>query len=202
MKRIKGIIKNIKWLFNYITCVIMYAIIFLLILIGIVILLYYIDIKKRENSNVWEPPLYGAYVIVSESMTPIIKKNDAILIKRVDANEIKIGDVITYKSEDATHYGIMITHRVVSMVNDDMGEISFVTKGDNNNVADKTPVKESNIYGKVIMRIPKIGYVQYFLATSYGWIIAIAIPCMGIIIYDVMKLFKSFSKRKKISYEK
>ena len=186
---------KIKWFINYIISIFMYAIIGILLLVGIIVLLYYIDIKKRESADVWKPPLYGAYVIVSQSMEPIIKVNDAIIIKR-DKN-IKVGDVITYKSLDPTHYNIMITHRVISIINNTDGTISYVTKGDNNNIADKLSVNGDTVYGKVIMKIPKIGYIQYFLMTKLGWIIAIVIPCLGIVIYDIIKLFKNITKKKK-----
>ena len=56
------------------------------------------------------------------------------------------------------------------------------------------PVAGDQIYGKVIMVIPKIGYIQSFLATSYGWIIAVVIPCLGIIISDIIKLVKNIKK--------
>jgi len=52
-------------------------------------------------------------------------------------------------------------------------------------------VTKNQIYGEVIMRIPKLGYLQYFLATAYGWIIAVVVPCVGIIVYDILKLIKT-----------
>ena len=47
------------------------------------------------------------------------------------------------------------------------------------------------------MRIPKIGYIQYFLSNAYGWIIAIVIPCVGIITFDIIKLVKTTKLGKK-----
>ena len=41
------------------------------------------------------------------------------------------------------------------------------------------------------MRIPKIGYIKYFLVSSYGWIIAIVIPSLLVIIMDIYKLVKN-----------
>ena len=52
------------------------------------------------------------------------------------------------------------------------------------------------------MVIPKIGYIQTFLATSSGWIIAGVIPCVGIIVADVVKLVKNLKKEKRISRRK
>lgn len=198
----KKIWKDIKWLFNYMANVFMYSIIVILILVGIVILLYFIDIKKRENTTEWVAPLYGAYVIVSGSMEPTIKVRDAIIIKRYDDQELKIGDIITYRSEDPYFYGIMITHRIVDITNDESGKKVYITKGDHNATRDRLPVKSDQIYGKVIMMIPKIGYIQTFLASSYGWIIAVVIPCLGIIIADIIKLVKNIKNQTRNSKRK
>lgn len=189
-KLMKKIWPQIKWLFNYMASISMYAIIVLLIMIGAILLAYFVDVQKRAKTGVWKPPLYGAYVIVSNSMEPIIKVKDAIIIKRVDIDEIEVGDVVTYKALDPAYYGILITHRVVDIKTEN-GETIYITKGDHNPTIDRTPVAASQIHGKVIMRVPKIGYIQYFLATAYGWIIAIVIPCVGVISYDIYKLIKT-----------
>ena len=183
----KRIFNYIKWLFNYMSSILMYSIIVVLILVGILLAIYYIDYKKAVSNL--KIPLYGAYVIVSGSMEPIIKVRDAVLIKRVPEEEIKVGDVITYESRDESFYGILITHRVTG-IKEENGKKIFITKGDHNQTIDKLPVNGNQIYGKVIMRIPKIGYIKYFLVTSYGWIIAIVIPSLGIVIYDIIKLLK------------
>lgn len=202
----KNLWKDIKWLLNYMANVFMYSIIVILILIGILILLYFIDIKKRENKSEWVAPLYGAYVIVSGSMDPTIKVRDAIIIKRYDDQELKVGDIVTYRSEDPYFYGIMITHRIIDIEYAN-GQRQYITKGDHNATRDRLPVKSNQIYGKVVMMIPKIGYIQTFLATSYGWVIAVVIPCLGIIIADIIKLGKNIKnsnrnkKRKERSNE-
>ncbi len=188
----KNLWKDIKWLFNYMANVFMYSIIVILILIGILILLYFIDVKKRANTTEWVAPLYGAYVIVSGSMEPTIKINDAIVIKRYDEQDLKVGDIITYRSEDPYFYGIMVTHRIVDITTEN-GKKVYVMKGDHNATRDRLAVSPNQIYGKVIMVIPKIGYIQSFLATSYGWIIAVVVPCLGIIIADIMKLIKNIA---------
>lgn len=186
--------KDIKWLFNYMTSIIMYAIIVILVLIGVILAAYYIDFKMRDSRI--ETPLYGAYVIVSGSMEPIIKVRDAVIVRRCEEKDVKIGDVVTYRSQDEAFYGILITHRVVNIEEKD-GHKLYITKGDHNETIDRTPVNFSQIRGKVIMRIPKIGYLKYFLVEYYGWIIAIVVPSLGIIAYDIYKLFKNISKKNK-----
>lgn len=193
----KTTFEKIKWWFNFITTIIMNSIIVILILIGILILLYYIDVVKNSKSGNWKPPLYQAYVIISQSMEPTIHVQDAIVTKRQD--EYKIGDVCTYLSKNPSYFGIMITHRIIGTDTDSSGNKVYIFKGDNNYSADTLMVSNDQIYGRVVMKIPKIGYVQYFLSSAYGWIIAVVVPCVGIITFDIIKLVKttSTSKRKK-----
>ena len=183
-----GVLKDIKWMLNYMVSIIMYAIIVILLLVGVVLLAYFIDFKIRDNRL--EKPLYGAYVIVSGSMEPLIKVRDAVVVKRTTEENIKEGDVITYRALDEAYYGILITHRVVNIETID-GERVYITKGDHNDTIDRSPVKFDQIQGKVVMRIPKIGYLKYFLIEYYGWIIAIVFPSVAIISYDIVKLFKN-----------
>ena len=180
--------KDAKWLLNYMVSTIMYAIIVILLLVGVVLIAYVVDFKIRDSKL--ETPLYGAYVIVSGSMEPLIKVRDAVIIKRATEDNIKVGDVVTYRSLDPAFYGILITHRVINIEEED-GNLIYITKGDHNETIDRTPVSFGQIQGKVIMRIPKIGYLKYFLIEYYGWIIAILVPSVAIISYDIVKLFKN-----------
>lgn len=187
----KNLWNDIKWLFNYITNILMYAVIVIFILIGIILVAYYVDFNRRASRI--EAPLYGAYVIVSGSMEPIIKIKDAVIIRRVEPENIKVGDVVTYRATDESYYGILITHRVID-IRYENGKKIYITKGDNNQTPDRSPIEAGQIYGKVVMRIPKIGYIKYFLVSSYGWIIAVVVPCLGIIAYDIVKLIKNVKK--------
>ena len=87
-----SVLKDIKWLLNYMISTIMYAIIVILLLIGVVLLVYFIDFKIHDSK--FQTPLYGAYVIVSGSMEPLIKVRDAVIIKRASEDNIKVGDVV------------------------------------------------------------------------------------------------------------
>ena len=191
----KTFFQKMKWWLNFITTIIMNSIIVILILIGIVFLVYYLDVVKNSTNGHWKPPLYQAYVIISQSMEPTIHVQDAIVTKRMD--DYKIGDVCTYLSKNPSYFGIMITHRIIGTNVNSNGEKVYIFKGDNNYSADTLEVEHDQIYGKVVMKIPKIGYVQYFLSTAYGWIIAIVVPCVGIITFDIIKLIKSISTDKK-----
>lgn len=100
-------------------------------------------------------PIYPS-VVLTGSMEPMIYPGDAILIRKLaDEKEIyrlQEGDVIHFKREDIT-----ITHRIVSVILDEAGNISFETKGDNNKSADEKIVLPNDIYGVITRVVPKVG---------------------------------------------
>ena len=75
---------------------------------------------------------------------------------------------------------------------------TYKTKGDNNNAEDLALVEGNRILGKVIVKVPLIGYLQSFLATKGGWIIVVLIPCLSIISYDILKLIKIVNNKTKV----
>ncbi len=196
VQTVKKIWPDVKWLFNYMASILLYTILILLLIVGIIFIAYVYDSKKNAESGDYKPPLYNAYIIVSQSMTPVIKVNDAIITKRVSGNEINVGDVVTYLSENPEYPGIMITHRVIEKNQVD-GEYYFVTKGDYNQISDPLTVKEKQIYGKVVMRIPKIGFIQVILSNYIGWVALIVVPALAIVSYDIVKLFEKIKNHKR-----
>jgi len=181
---------------KFILSVLSYALFILLLLIGATLLVYVVDIKIKESKGIVPTPKYNAYVVLTGSMIPEILVNDVVVTKRVEPEELKVGDIITFISTDSRFSGITITHRIKQVFVDPVtGEYSFETKGDNNNTVDFTHAKASNVLGKVILKVPKLGYIQMFLATKGGWILVILIPCLVVLSYDIMKLMKTIGKK-------
>ena len=95
------------------------------------------------------PSIFGYSVvnIISGSMEDEIPKGSYILIKKIDADEVKRGDVICFYSSDPTIYGMPNTHRVVEdPIKTDEG-LEFVTRGDANLIADKVNAKGDRLIG-------------------------------------------------------
>ena len=181
---------------KFILSVISYAIFIWLLLIGGALLIYVADIKIRAMKGDYTPPKLNAYVVETGSMLPEIQIKDVVITKKVDASELKKGDIITFISSDPRLPDITVTHRINEIYADPTtGEIEFQTKGDNNNTADATLAPSYNVIGKVIFKIPKLGFLQEFLVDMSGWIYVILLPCLAIISYDIMKLFKKVGKK-------
>lgn len=97
--------------------------------------------------NDFFPTIFGYSVlqVSSGSMAPAIHTGDAIIIHKEDSYEE--GDIITFYQEN-----LYLTHRIMQKQTDYM-----ITKGDANNAADPRNVSDDEIYGKVVLVIPKGG---------------------------------------------
>ena len=142
---------------------------------------------------------YRAYIIVSESMLPSIKVNDAIFVKHCAEKDLKVGDIITFSSKKS-YNGLVVTHRIVSK-NTKNGKTFYGTKGDNNSIEDPSLISFQDIYGKVFFKIPKVGYIQKMLSTPIGFICSIFIPILIVIFMDSYRILILIKQRKSLDYE-
>lgn len=153
------------------------------------------DAVYNSSNGISKSPLLNVYVIVTESMVPTINVNDAIIVKRVKNNTLDIGDIITFSSNDIYFNGLTVTHRIVGKKLDVDGNYIYRTKGDNNSLEDTALVNLDNIYGKVVLRLPKIGYIHGFISTPFGFILSIIIPVLMVIYYEAWRIYKTIKQR-------
>lgn len=194
VKIVKEKISPIRFIIN----VISYAVFMWLILIGITLLIYIADTKIRAAKGDFTPPKYNAYVVLTGSMLPEIDPQDVVVTKKIEGKDLKVGDIITFIPSDSRISNIIVTHRILNKYYDvTTNKYTYQTKGDANNTPDFTLAEDQNVIGKVIFRVPKVGYIQQFLATRGGWIIVVLIPALVILSYDIMRLGKSIARGKK-----
>lgn len=93
-------------------------------------------------------------VMVGRSMEPSINMGDIVLVAKASPSDLKPGDVIQYYHESIGP----ITHRIIE-VRHEGGELFFVTKGDANEDVDPWLVHSSQLMGKVVFVIPKLGWI-------------------------------------------
>ena len=164
----------------------------LLVLLIAIILIYIVRVRFLAGSDRLGEVRTNFYTILTQSMYPTIKAGDVVITYKEEDNIYNKGDIITYVSNN--NGGITITHRVYEAYNVD-GEYSYKTKGDNNNAPDSEVIKSGSVLGKVVFKIPKAGYIQQFLSSKFGFIIAIVLPALAIIIGDIVKLFRRDDKK-------
>ena len=191
--------KKKKTILSFIIGVLSYTLLFLLMAFGAILLLYVGNNKLKAMKGDTSLPKYNAYVVLSGSMEPKIKVNDMVITKQVELGTLKKDDVITFASSDSRFYGVIVTHRIRETYYEPVTQkYTFKTKGDNNNADDLALVEGNRILGKVIFKIPLIGYLQTFLATKGGWIIVVLIPCLSVISYDILKILKLLNRKTRL----
>lgn len=108
--------------------------------------------------------------VTTESMNPTIPARTYILVEKVDASEVKKGDIIAFISTDPHIYGSINTHRIVS----DDGE-PWVTKGDNNLVDDGAySAKPENLVGRYVRTLPVMTAFGRIILSNVGFALVIA----------------------------
>jgi len=198
MKEKKEKFSSITHILKFITGIISWVVLVILVLIAMFLLYYFISTKIYAKKGEDYRPAIGLYTILTPSMEPNINPKDVIIDVRVDNPEdIKIGDIITFVSSVHLTQGMVITHRVID-IKIENGVYNYYTKGDNNLSPDIGPAQFNNVLGKVLFKIPKLGLLQQFLATKSGWLIVVVIPALCVIISDILKLFRLKDTKNKV----
>ena len=90
--------------------------------------------------------------IGSNSMAPTYEKGDAVVYKKINITELKVGEILAFKMS-----GRIITHRIIKIYKEG-DNYFFNTKGDANNAPDAWVVKDDDVLGVVNYKIKYIGY--------------------------------------------
>jgi signal peptidase len=111
-------------------------------------------------------------VVISQSMVPTLGVGDFIFIEAVDDfNDVAIGDppvgdILVFISPRLSDE--YIVHRAIDGVLTEDGWI-YQTKGDHNPFPDGFQVPEENVVGRVVNRLPVVGYFSLFIKTMKGF---------------------------------
>ena len=100
--------------------------------------------------------------VATASMEPNLSVGDVVLVQKCNPDEIEIGTIIEYKRKDFS-----VIHRVIEKRQVE-GKTLFITKGDNNDQPDNDPVREDQIQGRVIFRIPGLAWPTIWIGNLRG----------------------------------
>ena len=100
----------------------------------------------------------GAIVVGSGSMTGAIDKGDVVIMQKVDSGEsLREGDIIVFNKRNER-----IIHRIIK-ISTVAGTDRYYTKGDINDSEDEGYVTEDELVGKVVFKVPTIGWPTLWL---------------------------------------
>ena len=132
----------------------------------------------------------GDYTVIwvkTGSMKDTIPERSYILVEKVGAKEVSVGDVIMFYSDDPQLSGALNTHRVTEVIGD---HEEFVTKGDNNPTADDYTAKADKIVARYKRTLPFLSRIGRFLSTGFGYVVTMTLVFalfMAIYVPDIIK---------------
>jgi signal peptidase len=115
---------------------------------------------------------YRAEVVLSGSMRPHLQPGDMVVVHRIGAEAIRVGQVVSFKSPQG---GFTITHRVRSLHAAPGGRIAVETRGDANNTSEHWTIARSGSVGKVVATVPQVGRLTLWAAGKTARLIVLVL---------------------------
>ena len=129
---------------------------------------------------------YKPYVISSESMAPVYKKNCVVLIKKNTYDTVEVGDLIAFKAHQIGDRPAF--HRVVEIT-----EQGFITKGDAVKERDNQVVTRDDFLGSETGHTNAFANLIPIVQTPLGFFMVIILPILliAVIIIIVRMIIKA-----------
>lgn len=158
-------------------------------------LIYVLIARYSDNM----PSIFGYSLlrISSESMEPELNSGDIVLLKITEPEKLQKGDVITYKGTKGYVKDTTVTHQIVSEPYEKDGTYYFTTRGIRNGSLDDPEISETQILGKVTLKIPLVGTLYDFFSSWYGFVSFFALIILA---YsgEIVNIFKKIKEKKEV----
>jgi signal peptidase len=122
-------------------------------------------------------------IVRSSSMEPAMRAGALAVMLPIDAEDVKVGDIIAFDPPWDSNPDVTVSHRVIAIRYDD--QLLFDTKGDATEDSDPYYVPARSVHGKVLFSIPYLGYAMVYAIvyarTWWGFVTLVCIPMVIII---------------------
>jgi len=145
------------------------------IVIGNIIFLAALILILARFISVWAGTPFPIDLVTSDSMSPTLMKGDVVAWTPTKIENVKVGDVVVFKSYVHWPEEKILVHRVVDIKQDSRGTY-LKTKGDANDRVDQVgipgpegPIREDHLMGKVVsigqtpLKIPLVGIIGIWI---------------------------------------
>lgn len=155
------------------------------------ILLILVLAMQRFSNNKIAIGGFRVFNVVTESMVPKYKVGDIVVVKSIDAKDLKEGDDITYLGKVDSFKGRVVTHQLIKIEDGAEGKI-YHTKGIANQTEDPT-ITEDQIFGKVVYKCKIISLLAKLMNNMALFYIVVFIPLSVLIVIQI----KDFADERK-----
>jgi signal peptidase len=127
-------------------------VLFLSLFVFLVVTLIGVYAAKERGETPTVFGIYQLYSVESGSMEPTLTVGSVIVCEKTHHPEsLEAGQIVTFH----TLSGVVVTHRVVEVVKDENGNVSYRTKGDNPvNTPDEELLTPDRVIGVFALKIP------------------------------------------------
>ncbi|MBE6574181.1 MAG: signal peptidase I [Ruminococcaceae bacterium] len=132
---------------------------------------------------------YRFFYVTTESMEPDIMAGSLIIAEETPIDDLKVGDIISFVSDDPDIKGLINTHNIHKIDNSGVSPV-FTTKGTNNPTADKYPVYPENIKGRVVYNSHTLGEIFRFLSKRWVSFCLTVVPIAIIVLINLVDFIK------------
>lgn len=143
---------------------------------------------------------YSVLKVVSGSMEPSIHQGDYIYIRKTDTDSLRVGDIISFYSQDDSIKGEINTHRISKVTEDG----TFITKGDANRTEDSVTVPKDSVIGKYCGKLRFFRWLGSFASGKKLLMLLVILPTVCMAAYEVKTIakIKIYSSREEAEEEK
>jgi signal peptidase len=125
------------------------------------------------------------YVVRSGSMTPAIRTGDVVAVRAIPPTAARVGDIVTFDN-----HGKLTSHRVRSVVRRG-DKLAFTTQGDANTGQEHWRVAANGRIGRVVDRVPMLGFVVVRVRSPLGQLGLIVLPALLLGILVLRRIWSS-----------
>ncbi len=111
-------------------------------------------------------------VVLSGSMAPAIETGDVVAVAPIAPASARVGDVVTFE-----HHGKLTSHRARAIERRG-DEVLFTTQGDANTGQERWKVPADGRIGRVVYRVPKLGFALARIQSPAGRLGLIVLPAL------------------------
>lgn len=165
----------------------------------LIMLVAYIVLMKICPEKINKFLGYQTFVILTDSMEPVLPTGSAVLVKNLkDDEEPKEGDIVSFRvdrlGEDA-----VFTHYYCGTETEEDGSTRYLTQGATAERPDDYITHRQDIIGTYVFHIPYVGRIVLFLKSPFA-LIELGIIMIIMIIYQL--LWDKFDKEEQAEKEK
>lgn len=157
--------------------IIFYLIIILLVIVSIIIIC-----QRLVNLNKI-PDIFGykMFIVLDDNMDKSIKYGDLVFTHNIEPKNLEQNNLIAFRNNTNK----VTIHRIIKITEDNIGR-QYEMQNATNEVGDTKYIRDEQVEGITIYRIPKIGLILFKIQEPYVILILIGIVMLiGLVVYYI-----------------